>query len=139
MAVIGSIRKRGAIIAAVIGFALLAFVLGDFLYKGKGFFTSEQSAGEIAGNAIPVIAFDNEVQRIADVQKERSHKAALDDETMNKIRDNVWEKFLNNLALKPQFASAGISVSDNEVKELILGNDPDPMVLQYFSDPKTNQ
>ncbi|MBI4945091.1 MAG: peptidylprolyl isomerase [Bacteroidetes bacterium] len=139
MAIIGSIRKRGALIAAVIGIALLAFVLGDFLYKGKGFFTSEQSAGEIAGNTIPIIAFENEVQRIADSQKERRRQAALDEETMNKIRDNVWEKFVNNLALNPQFTSAGISVSDNEVKELILGNDPDPMVMQYFSDPQTNQ
>jgi len=139
MAIISSIRKRGGLIAAVIGIALLAFVLGDFLYKGKGFFTSEQSAGEIAGTSIPVIAFDNEVQRIADVQKERRRQAALDEETMTKIRDNVWEKFVNNLALKPQFNSAGISVSDNEVKELILGADPDPMVIQYFSDPQTNQ
>jgi peptidyl-prolyl cis-trans isomerase D len=139
MAIISSIRKRGGLIAAVIFIALLSFVLGDFLFKGKGFFTSEQNVGEISGNTIPVIAFDNEVQQIADVQKERMHKAALDEETMNKIRDNVWEKFLNNLAFKPQFASAGISVSDNEVKECILGNDPDQMVVQYFSDPQTHQ
>ncbi len=139
MAIISSIRKRGGLIAAVIGIALLAFVLGDFLYKGKGLFSSEQNTGEIAGNPIPVIAFDNEVQRIADVQKDRRQQAALDEETMNKIRDNVWEKFVNELALKPQFAAAGISVSDNEVKELILGSDPDPMVVQYFSDPKSNQ
>src|ERR1035437_2924020 len=139
MAIISSIRKRGGLIAAGIGIALLAFVLGDFLYKGKGFFTSEQSAGEIAGTSIPVIAFDNEVQRIADVQKERRRQAALDEETMNNIRDNVWEKFVTSLAFKPQFASAGISVSAAEVKELILGSDPDPMVVQYFSDPQTHQ
>lgn len=139
MAVIGSIRKRGGLIAAIIGIALLAFVLGDFLYQGQGMFSSEQNAGEIAGNSISVIAFDNEMQRIADVQKERRREAALDDETMSKIRDNVWEKFVNELALKPEFQKAGISVSDGEMKELILGNDADPMVIQYFSDPQSNQ
>ena len=139
MAVIGSIRKRGGLIAAVIGIALLAFVLGDFITGGQSFFNSEQNAGEVAGNSIPVIAFENEVQRIADVQKERRQQAALDDETMSKIRDNVWEKFVNELALKPEFQSAGISVSDGEVKELILGNDADPLVVQYFTDQQNNQ
>src|SRR3990172_2648719 len=139
MAVIGKIRKRGGLIAAVIGIALLAFVLGDFITGGQSFFNAEQNAGEVAGNSISVIAFENEVQRIADVQKERRQQAALDDETMGKIRDNVWEKFVNELALKPEFQHAGLSVSDGEVKELILGNDADPMVVQYFTDPNSNQ
>ncbi|TAL58149.1 MAG: hypothetical protein EPN85_12235 [Bacteroidetes bacterium] len=137
MAIISSIRKRGALIAAVIGIALLAFVLGDF--QGQLFSSHEQNAGEIDGHPIPMIAFDNEVQRIADVQKERRQEAALDEETLSKIRDNVWEKFISELAFKPQFHNAGIAVSDGEVKELILGNDPDPLVVQYFTDQKNNQ
>lgn len=139
MAVIGSIRKRGGLIAAVIFIALASFVLGDMFVGGSSFFNGEQIAGEIAGSPVSLIAFDNEVQRIAEVQKERRREAALDDETMNSIRDRVWEKFVNELALKPQFNKAGISVSDNEVKELILGNEPDPLVVQYFTDPNTNQ
>jgi len=137
MAIISSIRKRAGLIVAIIGIALFAFVLGDF--KGQLFSSAEQNAGEISGNKISVIAFDNEVQRIANVQKERSQKAALDDETMDRIRDNVWEKFVNELALKPQFQNAGIAVSDGEVKELILGNDPDPIVVEYFTDRNSNQ
>ena len=46
---------------------------------------------------------------------------------------------VNEFALKPQFTKAGIGVSDDEVKDLILGRDPDPMVVQYFSDPQSNQ
>jgi peptidyl-prolyl cis-trans isomerase D len=137
MAIISKIRKRAGLIVAIIGIALFAFVLGDF--KGQLFSTAEQNAGEISGNKISLIAFDNEVQRIANMQKERRQKAALDDETMNKIRDGVWEKFINELALKPQFQSAGIAVSDGEVKALILGNDPDPMVVEYFTDRNSNQ
>jgi len=139
MAVIGKIRKRAGLIVALVGIALFSFVLSDMFFKGQSLFSSEQTAGEVAGNSISLIAFDNEVQRIADVQKERRRQAALDDETMNSIRDRVWEKFVNELALKPQFQDAGISVSDGEVKELILGNDPDPMVVQYFTDPNSNK
>ncbi|HEY4798180.1 MAG TPA: peptidylprolyl isomerase, partial [Bacteroidia bacterium] len=139
MALIGKIRKRAGLIVALIGIALFSFVLSDLFFKGQSIFRSEQTAGEVAGNSISLISFDNEVQRIADVQKERRRQAALDDEAMNQIRDRVWEKFVSELALKPQFRAAGIAVSDAEVKELILGNDPDPMVVQYFSDPNTNQ
>lgn len=139
MAIISSIRKRSGLIAAVIGIALLAFVMGDMLFSGQSFFNSAQNAGEIAGHPISIIAFENEVQRIADVQKERKQQAALDDETMNSIRDRVWEQYVNDLSLKPQFTNAGVSVSDAEVKELILGNDPDQVVVQYFSDPSNSQ
>ena len=139
MAIISSIRKRAGLIVAIIGIALFSFVLSDLFFKGQSLFSSGQKAGEIAGNSVSLIAFDNEVTRIAEVQKERRRQAALDDETMNSIRDRVWEKFVNEFALKPEFKAAGISVSDNEVKELILGNDPDPLVVQYFSDPNTNQ
>ncbi len=139
MAVISRIRKRAGLIVAVIGVALFSFVLSDLFFKGHNLFSAEQNAGKIAGNSISLIAFENEVQRIADVQKERRQIAALDEETMNKIRESVWETFVNDLAMKPQFQSAGLFVSDGEVKELILGNDPDPMVVQYFTDPKSNQ
>ncbi len=137
MAIISSIRKRAGLIVAVIGVALFAFVIGDF--KGQLFNSQEQNAGEINGQAINFISFDNEVQRISDVQKERRQTAALDDEIISSIRDNVWEKFVSELALKPQFNKAGIAVSDGEIKELILGNDPDPLVIQYFTDQTTNQ
>lgn len=139
MAIISRIRKRAGILVGIIAVALFSFVLGDIFISGQSMFGSEQNVGEIAGNPISVIAFDNEVQYIADVQKERRQQAALDEETMSAIRDNVWDKFVKNLALKPQFTVAGISVSDAEIKELILGNDPDPLVVNYFSDPQTQQ
>src|SRR5438309_5388768 len=125
MAIISRIRKRTGLIVALVGIALFLFVLSDLFFKGQSLFHSEEAAGEVSGNSVSVMAFDNEVQRIAEAQKERRRQAALDDETMNSIRDRVWEKFINELALKPQFHKAGLSVSDNEVKELILGNDPD--------------
>ena len=137
MAVISSIRKRAGLIVAIIGIALFAFVLGDF--KGQLFSSKQQDVGEVAGNSISYIAFENEVQRIADMQKERMRQTALDEETMNKIRDNVWEKFVNDLAVKPQFTKAGIAVSDNEVKDILLGSELDPIVVQRFTDPKTGQ
>lgn len=137
MAVISKIRKRSGLIVTFIGVALFAFIVGDF--QGQLFGSKQQNAGEISGKPVSFIAYDNEVQRLADIQKERRRQAALDEETMNSIRDRVWETYIQELALKPQFQKAGLSISDAEVKELILGNDPDPLVSQYFTDRSTNQ
>ena len=93
MAIIGRIRKRAGIIVALVAVALFSFVLSDLFFKGQGLFHSEQTAGEISGNTVSLVAFDNEVQRIAEAQKERRRQAALDEETMNGIRDRVWEKW----------------------------------------------
>ena len=139
MAVISRIRKRAGLIVTFIAIALFSFVLSDMFFQGQSPFSSEQNIGQIDGNAISLIAFDNEVQKIAELTKERSRRTVLDDETMGQIRDNVWNKFIKKIALQPQFENAGLSVSNGELKELLLGNDPDPMVVQYFSDPNSNQ
>ncbi|MFH1004762.1 MAG: peptidylprolyl isomerase [Bacteroidota bacterium] len=139
MAIITSIRKHSGLVVILVGVAIFSFVLSDMLFKGKFFFQSEQTVGKIGGTDVSIISFDNEVQRIADIQKERKRENALDEETMSAIRDNVWNKFVNELALNPNFVDAGISVTNTEIKDIILGNDPDPMVINYFTDPANNQ
>lgn len=139
MAIITRIRKHAGLVVILVGVAIMSFVLSDLFFSGQSLFSTEQEAGEIAGNSINISDFEKEVQYIADVQKERRRQVALDEETMSAIRDRVWEKLINDMALKPQFLAAGISVCDAELKDLILGNDPDPLVVNYFSDPESKQ
>jgi peptidyl-prolyl cis-trans isomerase D len=139
MAVISRIRKHAGLLVAFIAIALLSFILGDIFLSKQSFLNSDQNVGEISGNAVSFISFENEVRQIEELQKERSRRTALDEQMMGQIRDNVWEKHIKELAFKPTFKHAGIAVSNNELKELLLGNDPDPLVIQYFSDPNTNK
>jgi peptidyl-prolyl cis-trans isomerase D len=139
MAVIGNIRKRGALIATIVFVALLAFVLGDLLFSGHSLFTSSQNVGEIAGTTIDIATFENEVQRTAYNIKIRRQTTSLDEETMEEIRAGVWEKMVNDIAFRPQYEGAGLGVSQEEVKYLLLSNDPDPIVVQYFTDPSTGR
>lgn len=139
MAIIGSIRKRGALIATVIFIALLAFVMGDLLFSGQSFFVSDRTVGEIAGTRISIDEFENEVGRTAMNIKIRRQTTSLDEETMEQIRAGVWEKMINDIAFKPHYEDAGLGVSEAELKYLLLGPDPDPIVVQYFTDPTTRQ
>ena len=54
MATLQKIRSKGAVIAVVIGIALLAFLLGDFLSSGQAFFGEDQSVANINGTGVSI-------------------------------------------------------------------------------------
>lgn len=140
MAVLSSIRKRSALLVAIIFIALAAFVLGDlFSSRNAMFFSSENEIGIIAGNKITFQQFDYELKTLEERQKERSRETALDEQTIESINNSVWEKFVNDLVMKKEYEETGFSCSDEELAEMILGNDPDPSVVQSFTDPKTGK
>ena len=63
MSTLGSIRKRSTLLLLVIGVAMLAFILGDFMQSkrsggGGGFFV-----GEVAGEEISIQLFEERVQK----------------------------------------------------------------------------
>lgn len=139
MAIISRIRKRAGLLVGIIAVALFSFVLGDMFFSGQSLFSDDQNAGEIAGKSIGLIPYDNEVQRIAEIVKERNRQAALDERTMSSIRNEVWTNLVTDMALMPQFQSAGIMVSNAEMKDLMIGEDPHARVVEYFSDPNSGK
>ena len=54
MATLQKIRSKGPVIAIVIGIALLAFLLGDFLSSGRAFFDEDQNVAEINGIGVSI-------------------------------------------------------------------------------------
>ena len=56
MATLQNIRNHGAILLVVVGVAMLAFILGDFLNSGSSFIShNREYVGVIEGKALPVI------------------------------------------------------------------------------------
>jgi peptidyl-prolyl cis-trans isomerase D len=53
MATLQSIRNHGTILLVVVGVAMLAFILGDFLTSGSSFFNkNRKNVAEIAGHQV---------------------------------------------------------------------------------------
>jgi peptidyl-prolyl cis-trans isomerase D len=139
MAILERLRVRaGLLLAIVIGLALLAFVLGDFLNSGGSLFTrSKFEIAEVAGKSIPYTDYEDRVRELEDIQKLQSGQASLDENTTDQIRSVTWENMIQDLLLEKQYAKVGIDVSQEELTNMIMGEHPHPAIAQLFTDPQT--
>jgi peptidyl-prolyl cis-trans isomerase D len=139
MAILEKLRvKAGLLIATLIGLSLLAFVLSDLLDSGGSLFTrSKFEIAEVSGKSIPYTEFENQVKEFEQIQKLQSGQASLDEETMDQIRSMTWENMLQDLLLEKQYNKVGIDVPQEELTDLIMGENPHPAIAQLFTNPRT--
>ncbi len=132
-------EKAGVLVAFVIGLSLFIFVIGDFFSGGTG-----QSAkarkyyeiGTIGDESLSYQDFETEVSNLVEIYK-LSGNTSLDESTTESIREQTWQKMIRERILDNQYKKLGIGVSSEEVDELVLGNNPHPIVLQLFTDQQT--
>lgn len=132
-------EKAGVFIAGIIGFSLFLFVVSDFFGKGRGQRLKAKKyyeIGEIAGQYVSYQDFDQRVQDLYEIYK-LSGTTNLDEATSESIREQVWEQMVREIILSGQYKKLGIGVSSEELDELVLGNNPHPIVRQLFTDQST--
>ncbi len=136
MAIIGEIRKHYWLLVAIIGIALLLFVLSDFQRK-KG--KQSNSIGTIAGEKIAITEFNKKVDENSEMQKANSGKENLTAEENYQIRQQTWQQVVNEIVMNNQYDMLGVSVSVEELDDLIRGKNPHQYIVQSFTDPKTGK
>jgi len=136
MAIIGEIRKRYWLLVAIIGVALLLFVLSDFQRKRT---KQTNTIGTIAGEKIAINEFNKRVDENAEMQKTNSGKENLTAEENYQIRQQTWQQVVNEIVMNKQYDMLGITVTVEELDDLIRGNNPHQYIVQSFTDPKTGQ
>ena len=108
------LRKRSGLVIAAIGFALLAFLLGDLMNSGTSLLSGSQGIlGEINDEVIDYREFETEAQnidRIFNGQQDR-----------NGLRDNLWLDKVNEVVMGEQYEDIGLMVSPEELAGLTFG------------------
>jgi peptidyl-prolyl cis-trans isomerase D len=138
MAIIARIRKRSALLVIIIGVALAAFVLGDFLKPGKRA-RRMNNIGVVAGENIPYTEFAKKVDEQLENMKQRSKSEKVTNEESFQARQLTWNQIVKDMIMGEQYDKLGIAVSSDELFELVQGKNPHQYILQYFKDPNTNQ
>jgi len=139
MAILEKLRVRaGLLLAIVIGVSLLAFVLGDFLNSGGSLFTrSKFEIAEVSGKSIAYTDYETKVNELENIQKMQSGQEGLDEQTVDQIRNVTWENMIQDMLMEKQYEKVGIDVSADELKDMIMGENPHPAIAQLFTDPQT--
>ncbi len=138
MATLQKIRdKAGILVAVVIAASLLAFILGDFLKKGNS--NSKPIAGEIKGYEVTLQEYQAQVDEFVENTKRNTGKDAVDTKTMEGIYDQAWEALVIKYTMDDQYDILGLSVSPEELEDMVKGKYIDPQIkqIQIFQDPNT--
>ena len=132
-------EKAGVFVAGIIGLSLFLFVVSDFFGGGRGQRLQAKKAyqiGEIAGEYISYQDYEQRVQNMFEIYK-LSGTSTIDEATAESIREQVWQQMVRELIQDKQYNKLGIGVSTEEVDEMVLGNNPHPIVQQLFTDRST--
>lgn len=136
MAAIGSIRKHSTLLVIVIGGALAAFILGDFMKKSD---RRDVNAGKVDGQEITIMDFNNKVDKnIESIKQQQQRNSLTTDETF-RVREQTWEQMVRQILMEKEYKELGIEVTADEMFDLIQGKNPHPLIQQYFADPNTGK
>lgn len=140
MALITKIREKSGIAAAAIAISLVLFLIGSDIFQGKSslFGSSSQEVGQIAGQSIMVQDFQKKVEEATANYTAQTGKGPSEQEA-TMIRDQVWNQYVLDIAYKKEFDALGIKVSEEELIDMVQGNNIHPSVRQQFTNPQTGQ
>jgi peptidyl-prolyl cis-trans isomerase D len=132
-------NRAGYIIIGAIGFAIVAFLVGDAISAGKPFWAASQKVvGTIDGEDISIDEFSPKVEQSL-AQFKQQYGGSGNSQMQAMAVDNVWQGEVANILLGKEYAKLGIAVSSDEMSDLIQGANPSPLIVQYFGNPQTGQ
>lgn len=140
MAVIGKIRQRAGLLIGIVGFSLVAFILGDLLTSNSSFLRgTDTTVGIIGGKKFKIQDFEAKVGEMEVNYKLNTNKDQIDQNTMDQLRDQAWGQLLNDELLGKQYEKTGLNVSAEEIFDMVQGKNVHPQIKDAFKDPKTGE
>lgn len=140
MATLERLRKRsGILLAIIVGIALIAFVLDDFIKSSGSIFGSSRRTdiGKIDGEKVTIQLYESKVQEMTDFYKQNYGETNLSEEIMHNIREQVWQELVNEKVLSKEFQQIGLVVSPEELFDMMQGANPHQLVRQVFTNRET--
>ena len=123
MASLQRIRNHGALLITIVGLAMLAFILGDFLNSGSSFFNrSRENVGVIEGQKVHYTEYEAAKEQLTEVYKIETGRSDFDEDMHSQIRNQVWNMFMMDYTLRAQAEEIGMDITKDELSELCIGN-----------------
>ena len=126
MAAIEKIRRRSGLLIAIIGIALLAFVLQDLF----------QSQGGNTGPSVAVV--DGEKITVRDYEEAKEVNVGgrnnLTSDQTYEISNSTLEQMIKDNIMNKEYEAAGFGVTTDELMDQLTGENPHQWAVQNFGD-----
>jgi peptidyl-prolyl cis-trans isomerase D len=138
MPALEKIRSRSGLLIAVVGVALLAFILGDF-FSSRNAYRGQPDIAEVNGEKIYYVEYQQRIDEAVENMKQHLGQTSLDDRTYAQIQDQVWDQLVSKLIMNNELEKLGLTVSSEELLDMVKGNNVHPEVqsVPIFQDPET--
>ncbi len=91
------------------------------------------NVGEINGKAVTYQEYANLIDRYRQFQVQQTG-AEIPESQMEQFRDQVWDNLVNQTVMEQKIKESGLTVSPEEIRDVLLGPNPPQSVTQYFID-----
>ena len=132
MAAIEKIRRHSGLLIAIIGIALLAFVLQD-LFSSQGRNSSGPKVAVVDGDEILVRDFEQLKDKALEQRRSSSSTGNLSSAETYSIYNNTLEEMIKNNIMTKEYEAAGIGITNEELLDQMTGDHPHEWVVQSFS------
>ncbi|MBO7133113.1 MAG: peptidylprolyl isomerase [Bacteroidales bacterium] len=122
MAVLQNIREKcGVLVIVIVGIALLAFLLGDFLSSGRIGRGDDSVIAKINGSKVEYgewVANYNLHRTFYEIAQQGR---AIDANVERSLKESAWNDVLNTYVWNKYYDEVGIGISDEELEDLLYG------------------
>ena len=132
MAAIEKIRRRSGLLIAIIGIALLAFVLQD-LFQSQGRSTGP-SVAVVDGEKISVRDYEQAKEKNLESRKSSTNNNNLSSAETYSIYNSTLEEMIKENIMTKEYDAAGIGITAEELLDQMTGENPHEWIVQSFSD-----
>jgi peptidyl-prolyl cis-trans isomerase D len=140
MALINTIREKSGVAVGAVAIGMLLFIVGGDLIGGRNrlFGRNDQVVGEVNGEKIELPEFTNALEQAKQNFTQQQGRPP-DDQALSYLREQTWNQLLARRAYQPEFEKLGLTTPDDELVDLVQGDNITPSLKQAFTDPKTGQ
>jgi len=139
MAVLQKIRNRAGIFVIIfVGVALFLFIIDPSTFRSL-FQKNDTSVAEINGEDVDYKEFMEFYKIHSDFLKIAQRKKNLETSEDEQIREQSWNDILQKYLMEPCYEEVGLSVSEEELTDMLYGANIHYIILQNFTNQQTGQ
>lgn len=125
MSTLEQIRQRPILIISILGVALLLFILTAVDRPGE-LFTDNHTVAKVDGEKIDYMEFQKRVER----QQEQMQQRGYNNVDAAQVQEYVLQQMISETLMQKEYNRLGLTVTDNELSQAMLGDNPHPYVSQ---------